>query len=310
MNTMKRTNAGILFSTITIGALLGGCASSETAAEQQDFEQNLVPSSFRAGTYALPLDAVLSPDSNEERERASAIHEGLSSCMEQQGIDYGPFKFTYDQSADSSAYFGVTDKSIASEFGYRKPLVVQEIEASAASSGLDDAVNEESFAQALYGPEESRIQVKDDFTGAVVANYDPESCFGKTMDTVRPGWGQEYGIEDLSNQIALDAYRASYANEAVQDGFKEWSSCMSVQGFAFAEPDAAYTSVWPGETAGIEEIQTAVADAECKESTGLGKIWSAKIARLQTESLKKYPGLVEKWLEIRKQQFAALKESE
>ncbi|XBH22447.1 hypothetical protein V5R04_04275 [Jonesiaceae bacterium BS-20] len=222
------------------------------------------------------------------------------------------FEYTSNNgySQTKSYIYGITSASEASVYGYRNPVEpgTEQLETEVdrpeeeGASGLEPAAEGSGLSAeyylALNGNQDEWIPVEDETTGAVVANYEPDSCWGKAMDELQPRWGQRYSLESVAYEIAGDASLRALNSQSVQDGFADWSACMDGRGFDYAEPSAAYLSEWPGDTPGIDEIKTAVADAECKESTGLNKIWSAENARFQTEALNEYPGFVEQWNEI------------
>lgn len=285
--------------TVMAIAVVSGCVGAPAPEESFD-PSSLSPSAILPGTYALPLDAVLSPPTDEYNAREDATWRAVAECMSKQGFEFS-HESNYTQGAGQGTYYGITDADQAAVYGYR-PAWLQGSDQTGGqepgATGEEPVAEVPGYSQALMGNEADHVQIKDEDSGSVVANYDPTSCWGSAMDELQPGWGQRYALEEVARQIALDAYKQSYDSQVVIDGFASWSDCMREAGFDFATPDDAYTSVWPGEVPGQDEIRTAVSDAQCKESTGLNKAWSGEIARLQTEALEKHPGLVERWTEI------------
>lgn len=311
MTTMKLRLIA-LGSIFTVPVLLVGCGNENSPQEKGKYAESfdpeqLPPSSLFAGTYALPLDGVVAPTTEEDHVRENAISEHISKCMSEQGFEFSS-KNSYTQTSNKSYYYGITDAQEAAVYGYRRPVEpgvetpVDLAQDEEGASGLEPPAsgpnNNAQFDLAFNGDQNNWIQVKDETTGAVVANYDPDSCWGKAMDELQPKWGQRYALETTAQELSRNAYLEAFNSQVVIDGFSAWSTCMETKGFDFTDPDSAYLSIWVGEVPGQEEIKTAVADAECKESTGLNKIWSGEIARLQTVALNKYPGFVEQWNEI------------
>ncbi|XBH22446.1 hypothetical protein V5R04_04270 [Jonesiaceae bacterium BS-20] len=296
---------------LAIASLLAGCGVDSGAKEDdlssESFDPTqLLPSTLFPGTYALPLDGIVAPATEDDHVRERAIAQHVAKCMAEEGFEFSSNN-TYTQTATKSYYYGITSVQEAAVYGYRRPVELgvdnrddETPEEDGSGVPSEEAMNgdSEEFVLALNGDQDDWVQVKDETSGAVVANYDPNACWGKAMDELQPKWGQRYALESIAYQIAGDTYLESLNSQVVIDGFAAWSTCMDTKGFDFANPDAAYLSVWVGEVPGQEEIKTAVADAECKESTGLNKIWSGEIARLQTAALNKYPGFVEQWNEI------------
>lgn len=311
MTTIKRRLIG-LGTIFAVSVLLIGCGNQDSPRDSSESAElfdptQLPPSSLFPGTYALPLDGIVSPTTEEDHVRENAVTQHITKCMAEQGFEFSS-QNTYTQTDNKSYYYGITSVQEAAVYGYRRPVEpgfdtpVDLAQDEESATGLEPpesgSHNKEQFDLAFNGDQNNWIPVKDETTGAVVANYEPDSCWGKAMDELQPKWGQRYALETVAYQLARDTYLESLNSQVVVDGFVAWSACMETKGFDFADPDAAYLSVWVGEVPGQEEIKTAVADAECKESTGLGKSWSGEIARLQTEALNKYPGIVEQWNEI------------
>lgn len=315
----RRLSVGTVF--VSVSLFLGGCSAGSDSVNSQDaFDpESLGPSSLFAGTYALPLDAVLSPPTAEVNAIENAVWESVAPCMAEKGFEFSQ-RSEYTQTGSKNYYFGVTSTDEAAVYGYRRPAEgnvtepVDDTPEETGSLGLgtgDEAASEyeKQFRRALMGDEADWVQIKDEDTGAVIANYDPNACWGKSMDELQPNWGKRYALEAIARQIATDASLAAYESNKVIEGFAAWSACMAKQGFEFKDPDAAYFSVWPGDNPGLDEVKTAVADAQCKADTGLGKTWSAEVARLELAALEKHPGLVERWQEINKSDLATVRGS-
>lgn len=269
----------------------------------------LAPSTVFAGTYALPLDPILAPAEEEVHAIADATGQMIAQCMAAQGLEY-EVGSDYHPGSNTGNYYGVTDAEVAARHGYRPTwyldVAPEANQPAEGMSGLEENRDEEAYGTALYGPEANHVQVKEESTGAIVANYDPTSCFGQAMDTYQPEWGQRYAIESLAGDISYQAHQSAYQDPELLSGFEDWSACMTQAGFDFATPDDAYFSTWPGDTPGEEELRTAVADATCKADTGLNETWSTVLIRLQMEALDAHPGLVTEWLRIHRLQLEAV----
>lgn len=314
MKKKSKRHVVALGSLFAISALLVGCGDEPVAldkgnsAESFDTTQ-LPPSSLFQGTYALPLDGIVAPATEDEHTRENALSQHISKCMAEKGFEYSSNN-GYTQTGTKSYYYGITSVPEASVYGYRRPVepgtehLATEVDRpeEEGASGLEPAPPgsgpSAEYYLALSGNQNEWIPVEDETTGAVVANYDPDSCWGKAMDELQPQWGQRYALETTAQELSRNAYLDSLNSKVVVDGITAWSTCMDGQGYDYADPDSASESSMQGDVPGVEEIKTAVADAECKESTGLNKIWSGEIARLQTVALNEYPGFLEQWNEI------------
>ena len=82
---------------------------------------------------------------------------------------------------------------------------------------------------------------------------------------------EQFGLQ-LKNAAARDTER----DARVQDAFARWSAGMEEAGYHYATPwDAWNDPRWSGPRASPLEIATAVADVQCKRTTGLLDTWVA-----------------------------------
>ncbi len=294
---MKKTPLVLVLVSASVALTLGACSVSGHSHPETYDPSTFAASSYSKGAYALPLDPVISPG----KTQAIAIHDAeenlVSACMNERGFRYEPEASTYDPS-NTSRWYGVVDPEEAAVYGYRPPSLVEQKKSLARKSN-ETASRDATFVAAYGGTDATQRDIKDD-RGAVIAHYDPKSCWGQAKDAIEPDWGKSLVITKAAESIASNAATTAEASREVQDGFADWSRCMKTKGFTFSDPWAANNSVWPGDTAGAKEIKTAVADAECKQSTGLLKTWSGQIAARQLSALAKQPGIVTEWQAMNK----------
>ncbi|WP_116947109.1 hypothetical protein [Jiangella endophytica] len=117
--------------------------------------------------------------------------------------------------------------------------------------------------------------------------------------------------QDLVSSVQSDAWHAALADARVLDAFSAWSACMSEAGYQYAAPMDANDDPrwWTSDTAGADEIATAVADVACKESTGLIPAWSAAEADYQTQFIAAHQAELDAYRALLDQQVSAARTS-
>lgn len=127
-------------------------------------------------------------------------------------------------------------------------------------------------------------------------------AYSKCVTAARQKSGY-FGIAQYLNfyqTVGISAWQKTETSPVVVAGFKRWSACMAAKGFDYANPSQSMLGE-PGNSqvptqwqvaspAGPSqrEIQVAVADVRCKESTGLLRQWIRVTAESQAVLVQKY----------------------
>lgn len=140
--------------------------------------------------------------------------------------------------------YGVTDTEVARINGYHLPSTVS---GSTAMSDIDS-----KNAESRPGSQDRCLDEAD------------RAIAGKGS----------LGNNDLVRKIAWDSYEKSLHSPRVTEALNRWSSCMATKGYSYTTPPDA-ESAFDLTTAVVtpEEIAAAVADASCKQETGLIDVW-------------------------------------
>ncbi|TDD72014.1 hypothetical protein E1262_04690 [Jiangella aurantiaca] len=232
----------------------------------------------QAAGLTLPLDAyAFSAAEDQLLGRAAAAH--VRDCAARLGLDAAavdPLPFgTAAESASAAAgrhdrRYAVADPEIAATHGYHPPSTVD--------------VRREFYE--AHTDAELAVLVGVTAGGAPAARDGvPEGgCIGAAARATAVA--DEAALragQDLVSAVQSEAWHAALADPRVLDAFAAWSACMADAGYRYAAPMDANDDPrwWTSETAGPEEIATAVADVACKESTGLIPAWSAVEADYQ-----------------------------
>jgi hypothetical protein len=203
-----------------------------------------------------------------ESDNALAI-----ACMSEAGypsaalvpfaISLGPANLAFSQPWGEWGYLGVAE---AEQYGFRVPP------GSAVSAlGIDVPAQENANPASLPAAEQTAISK----CGVIVQDFTNATDNGPLA-----------GIQTLSNDIYNDLLR----DAAVKSATQAWSACMTKNGYSFTQPQPVFRheiqamsggshQISPGApvsaTANQAQLATAVADADCTQSTDLAGIYFA-----------------------------------
>ncbi|MFE0178946.1 hypothetical protein ACFWZ2_42240 [Streptomyces sp. NPDC059002] len=117
-------------------------------------------------------------------------------------------------------------------------------------------------------------------------------------DVCIPEANQKVGIlheTDLAAELGDESYEATRQDPNVVKVIKAWALCMKNQGHTVTEPGEANAEFAPtGRTAKAApaEVETAVADVDCKKQSGLVSTWyTAEVAYQKTQIEENKPAL-------------------
>ena len=96
------------------------------------------------------------------------------------------------------------------------------------------------------------------------------------------------GAQPPAPADVLDVYKSAESDSRVQDAWKSWSTCMKDAGYDYKSPWEPNNAKWP-EQVSQKEIDTAVDDVKCRQSTNLVGTWMAVEAAYQRKALQNDP---------------------
>lgn len=220
-----------------------------------------------SNSLVLPLTPYY-PSPEQFANLGTMRDELLSRCMERVGFSFPiiihePVSFGSDPGRGQFYDFGVTSLSFAARYGYHDTSVAYPIR---TESG-DRVPQSATLSAAETSAERDCATQVDGKTGYLNSNWNV-----------------------LVQGLGVAAWQRANADPRVLAGFRRWSSCMMAKGFDYSTPLRAVVGQLGNSKAAIRwitpvasqlEIQTATADAACKQHTGLLKIWIAVLVAFQ-----------------------------
>lgn len=250
----------MLIAAVVTVAVLGACGGGDESSSRrpaEDFDRNLE-------RWALPLDTYHPDSAYAEARHLYAENLLVSACLAEEGVTYPAFSAPTAASTSSAAVNDAGRRlftpDIAATYGYHS---APRDDGSAAPSAEDSAAQRAFSEQVAADP-----GVQEAFEG----------CLSEARDEV------PYPNINLIESLETSAYQAAKVDREAQSAAERWQTCLDPQGVADL-PELPDDGMPPTELAadfgladadgdafaapGVEEIQLAEADAECRESSGL-----------------------------------------
>lgn len=243
---------------------LAGCAGAGTTDTSDTITISSPESAIRA--EALPLESVFVIGAENKSTIRKVINTLTEECMHDHGFSHLPYPDEpYSSPLDLTRRYGAITVEQAETMGYHNPtdpkwrLFYEEIDRVDAARP-----STEEYLTALYG------------TGAQGPNGSIDrGCDGAATITI---FGFSGGIAEIPGykdvvQLQADSGAELYASSEGRKAVSAWADCMAQGGYAFDnwwDPRELYPhSIEETTEASVDEIATAVQDAECRLDTGL-----------------------------------------
>lgn len=222
----------------------------------------------------LPLDAYAFTAAEDELiGRVGEAH--VRDCATSLGLDAAaidplPFGTAAETAAAAAGRhdrrYAVADPEVAAVHGYHPPSTAD--------------VRREFYEAHTDAELEVLVGVTADGEPAARDDIPDGGCLGSAARATAVAPAAASALQDgqeLVSTVQADAWHAALGDPRVLDAFAAWSACMAEAGYRYAAPMDANDDPrwWTADTAGPDEIATAVADVACKQSTGLIPVWSA-----------------------------------
>ena len=145
--------------------------------------------------------------------------------------------------------------------------------------------------EVIYGTNNSNVQT-------ALANLPDGGCWAFVEDLVKA---------PLANfvQNESDLYNLALADDRVVAAQAVWSSCMAEEGYTFHAVDEPITSFALTQTS-IQEVETAMADVKCTESSGWARIFYAILSAYEQQALDRDPNSFESALTAERKRLDAI----
>ncbi|MGW3836346.1 hypothetical protein [Streptomyces microflavus] len=286
--TIRRTFI-VSAATASLALLMAGCGQHEandsqvvTAGETarpevatpKVFTENWPPSVPSAGLtkgMALPLEKYMVSYADEIAvQQARDVAE--IACMRRYGFvnwrteDLGTSPPPADNASNMPRRYGLTVLAEAQKYGYRVPSSGRE----STPPPEQDVPNAGKVLQGAEASGEARS-----FKGKEL----PEGgCSGEVKRKV--------GSLDaeLVERLSGESFERSQQIPAVKAAMARWSDCMNARGYDVNTVwDASDLASTNAPTASSKEIKIASAEVECKEKTGLVKVWFTEESAIQRQ---------------------------
>jgi hypothetical protein len=265
---MRVSHALKLAGCITLAVSLSSCSGSNAGTAEPDLSS--FPAVTSSKQISLPFDAymltaeqdVLNLKANNLLIKRCAARFGVETTMPV-GLNPTPNEL-------NARRYGIVDGKRAQSFGYRP-------EESPAEAGGKGDWNPSPTEMAVLGMTEATGDLRD-----AAGDKLPEGgCIGEADRTL--GGAQPPAPADV-----LDVYKSAESDSRVQEAWKSWSSCMKDAGYDYKSPWEPNNAKWP-EQVSQKEIDTAVDDVTCRQSTNLVGTWMAVEAAYQRKALQNDP---------------------
>ncbi|MBO1413165.1 hypothetical protein [Streptomyces sp. FH025] len=237
------------------------------------------PQTGLAAGLKLPLSAYMETyEDNRTIERAAdrLTHD----CMARFGFTYNAPERTVNPASiwdntNMARRYGLTDRSQVERYGYDLP-----------DEGWSPPPIPKMSAEELVmltgrtEPKPDAPEVSTTQNGTAVPRG---GCMGESLDKV--GGQLDTSVPD---RLDAESFDTAKADDRVQQVIQQWSGCMAEKGYQVALPADAFKLAprATGSGPSKEEIAVATADLDCKERTGLVKVWfdvESEVQRKQIE---------------------------
>ena len=310
---MRRSRALPALTATLVALALAGCTGGTSSASAEDGGPMTAFYEKLGGSFE---------DEDYERQQRE-MEEIIAACMAEQGFEYTPAEPTrFEEPEDLPEW---DSKEYAEQYGYGATTSdeiygggEEYVDPNADYLATMSESEQAAFYEALYGtPPE--VDPEADPEAEVEYNWEESGCSGKASHEVyeeNGGIWEDPEFTALSDEMSTE-WEAVMDEPKVSAARDKWVECIADAGFDFSSPDepqqeiydelnALYEAAAPAEGAEIDpdasfepdaeamaelkakEMKLAVADYECKESSGFTKAQEAAFAAIEQRMWDKY----------------------
>lgn len=270
----------------------------------------------QAENIKLPLDAY-QISTSQDAQQVNLRNIIIISCMKSFGLSYlsGYRNRTQSIAAQSAIYnsrrYGISDKAAAQKFGYHLPPV-------AGSDDPEEPLSKDQRIVMLGLQPDGRPPANSgagaeptaspgDFNGKPIP---PGGCLRQAEQTLGMERKPELATaKQLASSLSEQDYQRTLSDPKVLAVNEQWSACMAKKGYTFKDPIAAAAQPDLNSPVQQAEIQTAVADIDCKEAVGYIKTLVGVETGYQQKSIEQNAQTLAPLKESVSQQIEALKQA-
>jgi hypothetical protein len=248
---------------------------------------------------AARAQRALAAASAAQREFVRIEQQIVNLCLDKAGVTNRPPDPPVDPALENRAPQGVSPAIADAEregYGLARPATAapgsaRYAEKQRAWEALPQA-EQRRVTEAIFGKDSDAIFVE---VNGDTVSINSSGCLSEVRAKMYGDLKQWLRLSEIaSNQVRMLSNRDLGSDRAWTEALREWSSCMSDEGFRqLASPGDARDAAQQGyETAGRaspdarqKEIRIATADARCAASTGLQRTYDAAFARVNARVL-------------------------
>jgi hypothetical protein len=283
----RRSVLFAIMAAVAASMAVSGCSASSTQASPQDaptLSSTAVPSTSSAAPsdgltkgMVLPLEAYM--ESDQENLALENGHLALESrCMAAFGFTV-PNHVTNQvtppgfDGANMARRYGISDLAQAQQYGYHLATPPP------TSSNPANSVGTPALRSVMFGSKPNSSGQSTPLTEYDGKSVPAGGCYAQAGRQI----GDANLDADLPNRLDTQSMDRSTADPRVQAALAKWSACMAGKGYHVDSPLNADTLVpdLNSPEPSTAEIQVAVADVTCKQSTDLINTWFAVETSLQ-----------------------------
>jgi hypothetical protein len=268
-----------------------GCSAPEgkSAASSPSSSFALGKDSFSGGVHAFPLAAYI--ESDEEGLLSRAAEQTLiTECMRGFGFDftYPPINREFvlaDAAQARSRLYGLGDLGTAQKYGHHlNPELERDRSGNPTTSPAANFIlSGEKPGMDLNTLPDVATTSPGEYQGKVIP---PGGCTGAARNKL-VGSATLVPQYKLGKDLSITSFYQAKEDSRVQGYFGEWSRCMKKNGYNYTDPLADIEFNLDDPKVTPQEIQAAVTEIKCKESTNLTKRWHAVIVEYENKAIEK-----------------------
>lgn len=220
--------------------------------------------------HRLPAQQYLVPYADAAAQKAAQL-KSVQTCMARYGLTYEPpvkpgdYPPPTNDSANLERRYGLADRAAAEQWGYALPDDPGEPPQWEPGSAVLDAL----YGKNDKGEEVPSVNGQDLPKGG--CNAEANASVGQYDESV-------------AAEIGGESFTQSMNDPDVQNAFTSWSSCMKDKGYDYKTPfDITRGPKEDGWATSPETKKIAVAEVDCKQSTGLTDVWFNTESRIQRQ---------------------------
>ncbi|MEV2231875.1 hypothetical protein AB0H69_25375 [Streptomyces phaeochromogenes] len=259
-------------------SFLGGCSVNGYSKSPQPSTNAQPPRLIDANNKEMPLDKYLL-DPGQSESVNSAYLMSIANCMRRHGFKYGFSRDAYHSSSEIDApktridgRFGYQSMRHAEKWGYHPA------EGLSKGGRLDIKYSTDSNSRfVLTGSKDAGEAFGPGGHDQVGNNVPARGCVGSALLEVTGSRNGNVGDAEISTDLKFKTLIKGQKDPRTRKVFDLWSGCMSQHHYTYDTPLDAISDLRWSKTSqpSATEIETAIADQECRAKHNVVGVWFA-----------------------------------